>query len=907
MNSYRKWLPAICVVLLGLAFGIAKQSRETKASESTRVDASQTRVDTSQTRGVNTIESLRDAIVFLKDTFGTQYPSGTDYLKRLESISDATSESYDQLQREALLSHPHIKGHDWLIEVRDQYWGNHGPINTMFQNGDIHRAAGSGGIQSWHSLGGRLDVISIEDSGVVTRKQVLAEEPDGIFRDADVSFDGQKILFSMRRNKADDYHLYEVDVDGRNLKQLTFGSMISDVDPIYLPDGKILFSSTRDPKYCQCNRHISLNLFTMESDGANIVQVSKNDLADFHASLRPDGTVLYSRWEYVDRQFGPSLGLWTSNPDGTRHQLFMGNNAWSPGAMLDARTIPGTDSVVCVYGATHDLPWGAMAVVDRSKGMDGLEPIIEMWPESGRKLVTPSDDAINRSMKFRGSIDNFKKLPTRYEDPYPVHDLEAGTGGGQFFLVSKRVGKRENRSSKMNGKMAIMLADIFGNEIVVYETGDEVLGAYGAVPLAARKRAPAIPDAVDYTMDHGFLYVNDVYIGDRDEMTNVSRGSIKYLRIIEAPPRQTYDERGYWNTDAQQVGAMNWNLTNNKRILGDVPVEEDGSAYFELPADTFVQIHALDENKQMIQAMRSATIVRPGETQGCIGCHENRVSTPMPNNALPMAMRRPTSRLEPWLDTPSVEEAKPFNYLTDVQPVFDRHCVACHDYDQEAGKELNLCGDLSYPFNVSYTELMSKSGQRYEGSEEKMVNFVGDGPPGVLPAYAWGSHRSKLVRVLKEGHYDVKLSDKEMQRITSWIDINAVYYGRYESYYPGRSPLLALEDGARKRELVYGKYTKRGSLLPYLLENGHLVNFTRPEKSPALALMEDDQHRALALSYLKDAGALLKKRPREDQSNEGIAESEMDLHNSERLKTTQRENAKAVKALIKNKKYYQFK
>ncbi|MFD2255236.1 hypothetical protein ACFSSA_00980 [Luteolibacter algae] len=754
-------------------------------------------------------------------------------------------------------------------------------------------------------------MISIGEDGIAKRKKILGEEKEGIFRDADISFDGKKILYSMRRSKGDDYHLYEMDVDGGNVTHLTFGSMIADVDPIYLPDGKILFSSTRDPKFCQCNRHISQNLFRMDADGANILQVSGNGLSDFHSSLMPDGRVMYSRWEYVDRHFGPSLGLWTSNPDGTRHALFMGNNAWSPGSMLDARVIPGTDKVVCIYGATHDLPWGAMVVVDRSKGMEGTEPIDHMWPDSARRLVGENNDAYNQSLQNRRSVDKMRNMKVRYEDPFPVHNLKEGKGGGYFFMVSKSLSPEVTHSygkvPKGSGKMGIVLADVFGNEVLVYESGDPVLGTFGALPIGPRKVPPAIPDTVDYTKDHGFLYVNDVYLGTGKEMAEVERGSIKYLRIIDAPARRTYDERGVWNVDAQQVTAMNWNLTNNKRILGDVPVEEDGSAFFKIPADTFVQIHALDENKQMVQAMRSGTIVRPGETQGCIGCHEDRVSAPSATNAVPLATKRAPSELQAWIKGKDVKKPEPFNYLTEVQPIFDKNCISCHDHGKEAGEILNLSGDLSFPFNVSYHELMVRSGARYSGPEEKMVNFVGDGPPGVLPAFAWGSHRSKLVRVLKEGHHGVELSDAEMQTITGRIDVNAVYYGSYTSYYPGRNPILALKDGKKKNDLVFGDLAEAGKMKEHILGKGHLVNFSRPELSPVLDMKRNPEERALALSYIKEAGELLKEIPREDQTNLEVPKSAMDLHNLGRLGATKHENAESVKAYIDGIKYYQFK
>ena len=576
--------------------------------------------------------------------------------------------------------------------------------------------------------------------------------------------------------------------------------------------------------------------------------------------------------------------------------------------MLDARVIPGTDKVLCIYGACHDLPWGAMVVVDRSKGLEGTEPIIHMWPDSARELVGKNDDVFNQSMANKNAIDDMRKLNTRYEDPYPVHDLEKGNGGGYFFMVSKVIGEyQQSQIQSKKGKMALVLSDVFGNEIVVYDIPDPVLGAFGATPLASRKQPPALPDVVDYSKDYGTMYVNDVYLGTGDEMESVEKGSIKYLRIVEAPPRRTFNEGPVWNVDAQQVTAMNWNLTNNKRILGDVPVEEDGSAFFNLPADTFVQIHALDEDKQMVQAMRSGTIVRPGETQGCIGCHENRLSAPAATNMAPLAMRRAPSELEPWLDTPSVEDSKPFNYLTEVQPVFDANCISCHDYGEEAGDALNLSGDVSYPFNVSYHEIMKEAGMRYTGSEEKMVNFVGDGPPGVLPAYAWGSHRSKLVRVFKEGHYDVELSQEEMQRIVTWIDLNAVYYGPYESYYPGRNPVLALENGNEKLKTILGELDLQKQFKDHILKKGHLINFTRPELSPILSGIQDEQRRAEALSYLKEASGLLDQRPREDQTNASIAEADLDKHNADRFAATRKEKEESVEAVLEGSKHYQFK
>lgn len=159
---------------------------------------------------------------------------------------------------------------------------------------------------------------------------------------------------------------------------------------LYLPDDGIAFSSTREPKYCMCNRHIMANLFRMEADGANIHQIGKSPLFEGHSSLLPDGRLLYDRWEYVDRNFGDAQALWTANPDGTAHAVYWGNNTASPGAVIDARAIPGTELVLAVFGSCHDRPWGALAILDRRLGLDGPDPVVRTWPADAKKWVRQS-------------------------------------------------------------------------------------------------------------------------------------------------------------------------------------------------------------------------------------------------------------------------------------------------------------------------------------------------------------------------------------------------------------------------------------------------------------------------------------------------------------------------------------
>jgi len=678
---------------------------------------------------------------------------------------------------DAVLSNPLLTDHPLLFVSRPQYKPDHHNTETMFQVGEINTDSFEGG--------SALKTIDLSRGGVV---KTLIEAPNGIARDPEVSFDGRKILFSMRRNKSDDYHIYEIDSDGSDLRQLTFAQGITDIDPIYLPDGDIVFSSTREPKYCMCNRHIMANLYRMGPDGANIHQIGKNPLFEGHASLMPDGRILYDRWEYVDRNFGSAQGLWTANPDGTSHLAYWGNNTHSPGAVLDARIVPATQQAVCTFSSCHDRPWGAIALIDRRLGLDGRPGVVRTWPPSAIDLVD------------RGDFDQFIKVQPKYEDPYPLSE--------SYFLCSRMTGRGE--------QMGVYLLDLAGNETLVYAEKDERLGCFDPMPLAARERPPVVPSRRTFERT-GEFYVSDVYRGTH--MAGIKRGTVKWLRMIETPEKRTWTHPS-WNGQGQEAPAMNWHDFNNKRILGTAPVEEDGSAYFTAPADAFVYFQLLDENGMMVQSMRSGTTVQPGERQGCIGCHEGRLeSAPLATTPMPMALRRGPSKLADWYGPP-----RTFSYLAEVQPVFDKHCASCHDFGKRTGEKLLLCGDKTLTFNVSYEELWRK----------KYIKVVGAGPPEIVQAMIWGSHASPLAKEVLKRYKTGKLDKESFDRIVTWIDLNAPYYPEYSTAYPnnlaGRSPLT---DSELKRlaELTRVPFSDQADQAK---SPGPTVTFDRPEKSPCL-------------------------------------------------------------------------
>ena len=327
---------------------------------------------------------------------------------------------------------------------------------------------------------------------------------------------------------------------------------------------------------------------------------------------------------------------------------------------------------------------------------------------------------------------------------------------------------------------------------------------------------------------------------------------MKYLRVVESPEKRFWVPSSQWGGQGQQSPAMAWHDFNNKRILGTVEVEEDGSVYFELPSDKWVYFQLLDKDGMMVQSMRSGTIVQSGETTGCAGCHDDRLAAPKQRgNSMPAALKKPAQKLNGWYGP-----VRGFDYVTEVQSVFDKHCVSCHDYGKLASDKLVLAGDRTNTFNASYNELWRKG----------YIAAVGAGSHTIQQAYIWGSHKSILVKKLIEGCNGAKPDKEGFDRVVTWIDINAPYYSRYDSAYPhnlaGRSPLNN-QQIARLTELTGVKFA---AFVGHKKNRGPQVSFDRPELSPCLAVFEDKTESAYieALGIIRQGAVSLKEKPRAD-------------------------------------------
>ncbi|HUS71556.1 MAG TPA: hypothetical protein VMY06_00710 [Sedimentisphaerales bacterium] len=612
---------------------------------------------------------------------------------------------------------------------------------------------------------------------------VLLDDPQGTVRDPQVHYDGSKILFSYRKGGTENFHLYEINADGSGLKQLTNGTY-DDIEPTYLPDDSIVFCSSRCKRWVGCwLTHVAI-LYRCDADGNNIRPISSNSEQENTPWPLPDGRVLYQRWEYVDRSQVHYHHLWTTNPDGTGQMVYYGN--FHPGTvMLDAKPIPNTEKVVAVFSPGHGRREheGQITIVTPKAGPDELA----------------SARPVSREKNYR--------------DPYPFSE--------DCFLVVQGT-----RLLVMNSK---------GQKTEIYHLPTELIQAgvqcHEPRPLRARPPERVIPPRVDLTKATGQLVLMDVYNGRR--MEGIKRGDINKLLVLETLPAPIHYTGGM--QPISQGGTFML-----ERILGTVPVEPDGSAYMEVPAMRSLFFVAMDENNNSVKRMQSFLMVSPGETTSCVGCHEQRTRTPAnPGRSTLQALRRPPNKVEPIPGIPEV-----FDFPRDIQPILDKHCLKCHDYESsEAGGPRSggviLSGDHGPMFSHSYFELTMR---RQLGDNRNQ-------PKSNLPPRTIGSSASALMNKINGSHNSVELTPHERDMIRYWIECGAPYPGTYAALSSGMigGSLENQQDISDRKwpstraaaEAIQRRcarcHNKNFLPLPRALSGGTLrhrvFNLTRPEKS----------------------------------------------------------------------------
>jgi len=435
--------------------------------------------------------------------------------------------------------------------------------------------------------GGRLCKLDVR-TGELT---ALVDAPRGAVRDPQVHYGGKKVLFSYRRGGTHHYNLFEIGADGGGLRQITSGPW-DDIEPAWLPGGGIAFCSSRCKRYIGCWLAPSAILYRCDADGANIRMLSSGAFTESTPAVLPDGRILYTRWEYVNRDAVSFHHLWTMSPDGTGQMAFFGNMR-PGGVFIDAKPIPGTDDVVFIHSPGHGRNEHAGAVSTIKGGLG---------PNARSAMRT-----LSRSGGFR--------------DPYPL--------AADAFLVA-----RGNQLLLMNAR---------GETEVLHEAAAMV---HEPVALLQRPRERTVAPKVDLEQTTGTLFLADVYRGRN--MAGVERGAVRKLLVIEDLPKPANFHGG----GSQPIGH---GVTSTlKRILGTVPVEADGSAHFTVPALRSIYFALLDGRDLSVKQMRSFVTLQPGEALGCVGCHEPRTETTASGMAQAQALARPPSRVEPIGGVPAI-------------------------------------------------------------------------------------------------------------------------------------------------------------------------------------------------------------------------------------------------------------
>lgn len=557
-----------------------------------------------------------------------------------------------------------------------------------------------------------------------------------------LSFDGRSILFAASECQGRDlewketssYHLFKIRSDGTDLVQLTDGPT-NDFDPCWLPGGRIALISERRGGYLRCGRCCpTYTLFSMAADGSDITCLSFHETHEWQPSVDNHGKIVYTRWDYVDRDSDVAHHLWTCFPDGRDPRAMHGNypdkRESRPWIENDIRAIPGSSKYVATAGAHHGHALGSLILIDvRGTDDNACSQLTRLTPEVP---FPESEGEIVPSMVYGAA------WPLSEDDYLCMYDAGAKNHG-------------------------IYWIDRFGNKELVYR--DPAIPCFSPIPLRPRPLPPVLPEGTQSAMGvdssgKTTVAVMNVY---KSDFAWPADTKIAALRIVQVLAKSTAPP------DEPRIGIAR--QTNARAVLGTVPVESDGSAYFEAPPGKAIYFQAIDPQGLAIQSMRSATYLHPGEQLVCQGCHESKHQSATSPLA-PLALRRGPSPIRAEADG-----SNPFNYVRLVQPVLDRHCVACH----QEKKTLDLTGIVEGKFGWtrSYTNLAGKYGfyfTVYNGSIREPLHGGSRTTAG-----QFGARAAKLLDYLGPKHYGVQISDEDAHRVTLWLDCNSEFYGSYEN------------------------------------------------------------------------------------------------------------------------------
>ncbi len=635
----------------------------------------------------------------------------------------------------------------------------------------------------------------------------------GTYSRAELSFDGQRIVFGYaperdpeakriavgygtqseataelyaehKVGQCEAFQVHEMPLDGSEAPRKLTEGPAENSDPLYLPDGRIAFMSHRPGGLVQCGDWaLAYCVFTMDRDGSDPRQLTISKDGEWDPFLMDDGRIGFTRWEYVMKFWSPIQMIWSVRPDGTDPRLVYGSDLSKeyayPLNYASSRQIPGTSKLACIGSAHHNTGAGPLCIVDLGKGANAAEGLDRITPV--RFVETPD------SLPHAGW----------YDCPLPLSE--------NYFILSYSFSVSEADTTGYG----LYLYDTYGGKELIYR--DEELSAMFPVLLRPRTKPAALPELTEENPQRVAEYlIQNVHEG----LDESAEGQARHVRIVE-----THERHIHTSPYAVQVGPDSGFET--KTVLGTVPVEKDGSAYFRLPADKSVFFSVLDANYQALNTMRSVTNAQDGERLTCIGCHEGSQRA-VPANQVALAALREPSEISPppW-------GIQPMGYAKVVQPVLDRECISCHT-GEAGGDAPDLTANrtrpyMGMPLPVSYYNL------RPHVKHAPIYSYT-------LAPGTFGSRVSPLMELLADGHHGVELPEADWRVLAAWIDCNAPGIGDYRE-----------ADKSKKAERLAAERA-------HLVQRRHDLADRRPDGADRRAMIADGLPEGERLVLYIDSG-----------------------------------------------------
>ncbi|HEX4387948.1 MAG TPA: hypothetical protein VH109_04925 [Steroidobacteraceae bacterium] len=503
-------------------------------------------------------------------------------------------------------------------------------------------------------------------------------------KDVDTSADGKRVIFAMRgplsmnqkTKNAPSWRIYEYVIATDDLHAVINPSTdpdpvtVNDVSPHYLPDGRIVFSSTRQtqsegilldegkpqfPAQNEARQEPAFVVEVMNADGTGVHQISFNQSHDRDATVLASGRVLWTRWDNAPGK--DAMSLYSANPDGTDLELYYGANSHNT----------GTSNTVVEFTHPHEMQDGRILAIERQYTdvddggslviIDGIHYVENTQALAGNAGLAGPAQTLATQM-------NVVTIPGpspggRFSSAYPLLD------GTSRILVSWTqcrlldttqtpppiVPCSSTNLSVANPTVApplysVWMFDPKQNTLQPLMTpvegvmiSDLAIAQPRPQPNIILDKVPGVDldqNLVDANV--GVIDIRSVYDIDGVDTANPNIATIadpastpaaqrpaRFLRLEKAV---SIPDKTIVNLSNAAFGATNYML----EILGYVPIEPDGSVRVEVPANVAFRIEVLDANARRNAPTQGVWLqLRPGEVVNCNGCHA------------PASMQRPVS------------------------------------------------------------------------------------------------------------------------------------------------------------------------------------------------------------------------------------------------------------------------